>query len=55
MPAPTRQRIGVSDDLQQLQLLVAWPEQILYELIRPVVPFGRLPAERAQETGKEIP
>jgi hypothetical protein len=29
----------------------AWPEQHAYELIRPVVLFGQLPAERAQQTG----
>jgi len=52
MPAPKRRRIEPTDDWQQLQLLFTWPEQILYELIRPVVLFGRSPAERAKETGK---
>jgi putative transposase len=51
MPAPKRQPITPTDDWQQLQLLLAWPEQILYELIRPVVLFGRSPARRATETG----
>ncbi len=52
MPAPKRRRIEPTDDWQQLQFLFTWPEQILYELIRPVVLFGRSPAERAKETGK---
>jgi transposase InsO family protein len=52
MPAPKRQRIETTDDWQQLQLLLNWPEQILYELIRPVVLFGRSSAERAKETSK---
>lgn len=52
MPAPKRRHIDPTDDWQQLQLLLAWPEQILYELIRPIVLFGRTSAERAKETGK---
>jgi putative transposase len=32
-------------------LLIDWPEQLAYELIRPVVLFGRSSAQRAQETG----
>ncbi|MBV9282500.1 MAG: helix-turn-helix domain-containing protein [Chloroflexi bacterium] len=51
MPGPKRQRVAPTDDWQQLQLLADWPEQIAYELIRPVVLFGRSPAERAEETG----
>jgi len=51
MPAPKRRRIAPTDDWQQLQFLMNWPEQLTYELIRPVVLFGRTPAERAQETG----
>ncbi|MDQ1741078.1 MAG: hypothetical protein QOE53_2730, partial [Pseudonocardiales bacterium] len=35
----------------QLQLQLPWPEQISYELIRPVVLFGCSPAERAKHTG----
>jgi putative transposase len=52
MPAPKRQRTEPTDNWQQLQLLLQWPEQLLYELIRPVVLFGRSPAERAKDTGK---
>ena len=40
-----------TDDWAQLQLLATWPEQVTYELLRPVVLFGRSPAERAKETG----
>lgn len=40
-----------TDDWAQLRLLATWPEQVAYELLRPVVLFGRSPAERAKETG----
>ncbi len=40
-----------TDDWPQLRLALVWPEQHAYELIRPVVLFGRSPAERAQQTG----
>src|SRR5438046_574435 len=43
-----RQRIEPTDDWQQLDLLVRFPEQRTYELIRPVVLFGYSPAERAR-------
>jgi len=46
-----RQRIAATDDWQQLDLLVRFPEQHIYELIRPVVLFGHSPAERARLTG----
>src|SRR5947209_6620727 len=51
MPRPKRQRVAPTDDWQQLRLLLQWPEQVLYELIRPVVLFGRSAGERAKETG----
>jgi hypothetical protein len=54
MPAPKRQPIAPTDDWQQLQLLVDWPEQLTYELIRPVVLFGRAIAQRARETGGAV-
>ena len=47
----TRQQIEPTDDWQQLDLLVRSPEQRTYEIIRPVVLFGRSPAERARQTG----
>jgi len=46
-----QQRIEPTDDWQQLDLLVRFPEQHTYELIRPVVLFGHSPAERARQTG----
>ncbi len=51
MPKPKRARISSTDDWQQLEALFEFPEQRLYELIRPVVLFGQTPAERAQATG----
>jgi hypothetical protein len=51
MPAPKRQPVVPTDDWQQLQLYIDWPEQLAYELIRPLVLFGRPPAARAKETG----
>jgi hypothetical protein len=40
-----------TDDWPQVRLAVVWPEQHADELIRPVVAFGQLSAERAQQTG----
>src|SRR5215207_10196957 len=51
MPRATRQRREPTDDWQQLRLLARFPEQLTYELIRPVVLFGSSPAERARQTG----
>jgi putative transposase len=51
MPARLRPQHEPTDDWQQLHLLATFPEQRLYELIRPVVLFGQSPAERAQQTG----
>ncbi len=51
MPPAKRVRRELTDDWQQLRLYVATPEQEAYELLRPVVLFGRTPAERAAETG----
>jgi putative transposase len=46
-----RTTIEPTEDWTQLQFLLTWPEQTSYELIRPVVLFGRSAAERAQQTG----
>ncbi|MDP9439080.1 MAG: helix-turn-helix domain-containing protein [Actinomycetota bacterium] len=46
-----RRRIEPTDEWDQLQLLCAWPEQIAYEQIRPLVLFGMPVAERAEQTG----
>lgn len=51
MPTVKRPRVAPTDDWQQLQLLASFPEQRAYELLRPVVLFGRPPGERARETG----
>jgi putative transposase len=51
MPTVKRPPIAATDEWQQLQLLAPFPEQRAYELLRPVVLFGRPPAERAGETG----
>ena len=46
-----RERVEPTDDWQQLTLRVESAGQRTYELIRPVVPFGHSPAERAAATG----
>jgi putative transposase len=51
MPPPTRPRREPTEEWTQLVLLTTTHAQRTYELIRPVVLFGRSPAERAQETG----
>ena len=51
MPYRKRLRIEPTHDWSQLRLQLAWPEQVRYELIRPVVLFGFSPAERAKQTG----
>ena len=51
MATAKRARSEPPEDWSQLQLRFTWPEQASYELIRPVVLFGRSPAERAQQTG----
>lgn len=48
---PPRPRVEPTDDWRQIELLARCPAQRAYELIRPVVLFGRSPAERAAETG----
>ena len=45
-----RRRVEPADDWKQLVLLCGWPEQVRYEEIRPLVLFGELVAERAEET-----
>jgi transposase len=43
--------VAPTEDWHQLRFHFTWAEQRSYELIRPVVLFGRSPAERAKETG----
>ena len=51
IPFRKRPRIEPAEDWSQPRLQLAWPEQVSYELIRAVGPFGRSPAERAQRPG----
>jgi len=51
VPRRSRPQVAPTEHWQQLTLLIDWPEQLAYELLRPVVLFGRSPAERAKETG----
>jgi hypothetical protein len=50
MPHIPRPRTAPAEEWQQLQLLIHWPEQLVYELIRPVVLFGASAAERTRQT-----
>ena len=51
MPANKRPRRERTDDWQQIQQYTLWPEQKVYELLRPVVLFNESATERARETG----
>jgi hypothetical protein len=51
---PPRPRVAPTDDWHQIALLARAPGQWTYELIRPVVLFGKSPAERAAETGAAV-
>ena len=51
MPSAKRAQREVTEDWEQLRMFVASPQQEAYELLRPIVLFGRTPAERARETG----
>jgi transposase len=47
---PARPHHAHTEEWQQVRQLCLWPEQRRYELVRPLVLFGDLSAERAQET-----
>jgi transposase len=51
MPSQVRPERQPTDDWQQLRLLVTSSEQETYELLRPIVLFGRSSVARARETG----
>jgi len=51
VPRRAHPQVVPTEDWQQLTLLIDWPDQLAYELIRPVVLFGRSATQRAQETG----
>lgn len=46
-----RRRIEPTEEWDELELLLEWPEQVEYERIRPPVVFGGPVAERARQTG----
>ena len=49
--AGRRRRVEPTEEWGQLELLLMWPEQRGYELLRPIVVFGGSVAGRARETG----
>ena len=51
MPWSKRPRRERTHDWQRIQQYTLWPEQKVYELLRPVVLFNESSTERAQETG----
>lgn len=51
MPRSRRDHRERTHDWQQIQQYTLWPEQKVYELLRPVVLFGETDAQRAKETG----
>ena len=51
MPSGKRPQREATEDWEQLRLYASWPQQVAYELLRPIVLFGRTPGARAAETG----
>ena len=51
MPGPKRSRRERTDEWASIKQWTLWPEQTLYEEIRPIILFGQTPGERAKETG----
>jgi putative transposase len=51
MPGRKRQRRERTHDWQEIEQLALWPEQEIYERLRPIVLFGETAAERSKETG----
>ena len=51
MPRSSRERRERTHDWQQIQQYTFWPEQAVYERLRPIVLFGETAASRAKETG----
>ena len=51
MPTRKRKRRERTHDWQEIQQYTLWPEQKVYERLRPVVLFGETAAERAKEIG----
>jgi putative transposase len=53
-PMPARQQHTHTEDWSAVRQLCLWKEQVTYERIRPVVLFGDVAAERAQQTGTAV-
>jgi hypothetical protein len=51
MPTRKRKRRERTHEWKEIQQYTLWPEQEVYERIRPLVLFGQTAAERAKETG----
>ena len=51
MPGPKRVRRERTDEWASIKQRTLWPEQELYEQIRPLLLFGETGGERAKETG----
>jgi transposase len=49
MPSPKRERRERTHDWEQIQQRTLWPEQVLYEQLRPILIFGETAGERAKE------
>jgi putative transposase len=49
MPGPKRSRRERTDEWASIKQWTLWPEQELYEQIRPIILFGETPGERAKE------
>lgn len=49
MPSPKRARREHTDEWASIKQWTLWPEQTLYEEIRPIILFGQTPGERAKE------
>ena len=49
MPGPKRSRRERTNEWASIKQWTLWPEQTLYEEIRPIILFGQTPGERAKE------
>jgi putative transposase len=55
MPGPKRSRRERTDEWASIKQWTLWPEQTLYEEIRPIILFGQTPGERAKEIDAQEP
>ena len=49
MPGPKRVRREHTDEWASIKQWMLWPEQELYEAIRPIILYGQTAGERAKE------